>query len=286
MGSSKSDKIVAIIEVIVLLILMIAYFIKVCLPDIKKNIGSSDKIISYTNYLNMFEINIDGDVNFAFVINKDYKINHIMFFSKNTRCLYNQNIETSSSNKEAVDSAIKLLISNNLLTTTSVIKVTKYSDDYYSKFKKYFDEVLNKYGIDNSYLEDSSDLIKKSSLLGSDTESEAHALRNIVYYSKEILPELAKAMREAYTKYPNIPHDELEGAVLSKLRIRTCIPRPCLVQHIDKDTLIQKYKCGNRRTPYFIDYLEELNIPYEDACEPENKQKLIDLMNKKFNEKH
>ena len=88
MGSIKSDKIVAIIEVIVLLILMIAYFIKVCLPDIKKNIGSSDKIISYTNYLNMFEINIDGDVNFAFVINKDYKINHIMFFSKNTRCLW------------------------------------------------------------------------------------------------------------------------------------------------------------------------------------------------------
>ena len=75
MGSSKSDKIVAIIEVIVLLISMIVYFIKVCLPDIKKNIGSSDRIISYTNYLNMFEVNIDGDVNFAFVINKDYKIN-------------------------------------------------------------------------------------------------------------------------------------------------------------------------------------------------------------------
>lgn len=103
-----------------------------------------------------------------------------------------------------------------------------------------------------------------------------------VYYSKEILPELAKAMREAYTKYPNTPHDELEGAVLSKLRIRTCIPRPCLVQHLDLNTLIQKFKCGNRRTPYFIDYLEELNIPYEEAYKPENKQKLIDLMNEKF----
>ena len=68
---------------------------------------------------------------------------NIMFFSKNTRCLYNQNIETSSSNKEAVDSAIKLLISNNLLTTTSVIKVTKYSDDYYSKFKKYMGQIIN-----------------------------------------------------------------------------------------------------------------------------------------------
>ena len=42
MGSIKSDKIVAIIEVIVLLILMIAYFIKVCLPDIKKNIGTEN----------------------------------------------------------------------------------------------------------------------------------------------------------------------------------------------------------------------------------------------------
>ena len=110
MGSSKSDKIVAIIEVIVLLISMIVYFIKVCLPDIKKNIGSSDRIISYTNYLNMFEVNIDGDVDFAFVVNKDYKINHIMFFSKNTRCLYNQNIENyedmSAEQKEILDQFI------------------------------------------------------------------------------------------------------------------------------------------------------------------------------------
>ena len=215
MGSSKSDKIVAIIEVVVLLILMIGYFIKVCLPDIKKNIGSSDKIISYTNYLNMFEVNIDGDVDFAFAINKDYKINHIMFFSKNSRCLYNQNIEKSSSNKEAIDSAVKLLISNNLLTTTSIIKVTKYNDDYYSKFKKYFDEVLNKYGIDNSYLEESSDLIKKSSLLGSDTESEADALRNIEYYSKEIVRHTNVSKNHNSSSDDNIILDDSSSKSLS-----------------------------------------------------------------------
>ena len=37
-----------------------------------------------------------------------------------------------------------------------------------------------------------------------------------------------------------------------------------------------------RITPYFINYLEELNIPYEEAYKSENKQKLIDLMNEKF----
>ena len=56
--------------------------------------------------------------------------------------------------------------------------------------------------------------------------------------------------------------------------------RPCLVQHLDYDSLVGNNAYGNRITPYFIDYLEELNITYDEAGLEENKLKLIELMNK------
>lgn len=106
-----------------------------------------------------------------------------------------------------------------------------------------------------------------------------------IWYSKSILKDLSVKMRELYTKHPEQPHDEVENEAVNSLFLSVYVPRPCLVQHIDKGSLIQKEECGNRRTPYFIDYLEELRMSYEEACDPENKQKLINLMNEKFKPK-
>lgn len=59
--------------------------------------------------------------------------------------------------------------------------------------------------------------------------------------------------------------------------------RPCLVQHIDDNSLIgNSIKVGYRRSPFFIDYLDELGITYEEAQKEENKEKLIALMQSKF----
>ena len=60
--------------------------------------------------------------------------------------------------------------------------------------------------------------------------------------------------------------------------------RPHLVQHIDNSSLFnpRMLGTGKRRSYYFIDYLDELGITYEEASTEENKQKLINLMNKKF----
>lgn len=99
------------------------------------------------------------------------------------------------------------------------------------------------------------------------------------YYPNKILKELSKAI----SKYKNetvCGYDTIEQWVFKELGLTYVIHRPCLVQHMDFKSLISK--CNGRRTPYFIDYLEELNIPYEEAYKPENKQKLIDLMNEKF----
>lgn len=76
---------------------------------------------------------------------------------------------------------------------------------------------------------------------------------------------------------------------LSSIAQRQHIPimqyRPHLVQHLDLDSSfniqIQYKKYARvRRSYYFIDYLDELGITYEEASIEENKLKLIELMNK------
>lgn len=57
-----------------------------------------------------------------------------------------------------------------------------------------------------------------------------------------------------------------------------------MIQHLEIDkSLIQKHTIIHpRRTPYFIDYLEELNISYDEAWKEENRAKLVDLLQRKF----
>lgn len=98
-----------------------------------------------------------------------------------------------------------------------------------------------------------------------------------VYYPKELLKLLAKEMRVQYESKPLMPHDEVENIALNKLGIKNVVYRPCLVQHLDFKSLVgntSKY----RITPYYIDYLEELNIPYEKACFFVNLSKLYKLL--------
>ena len=66
---------------------------------------------------------------------------------------------------------------------------------------------------------------------------------------------------------------------IRKLDMNILHYRPCLVQHIDIDTLVGNC-VGIKRTPYFIDYLDELGITYEEANT--HKEELINLMKEKF----
>lgn len=95
---------------------------------------------------------------------------------------------------------------------------------------------------------------------------------------------IAKKIKDAIVKY-DIPIKRQEVMMrdsLSKLKIYHIQYRPCLVQHIDKGSLMNHNPGFCRRSPFFIDYLEELNIPYEDSGTKENYRKLFDLMKEKF----
>lgn len=73
--------------------------------------------------------------------------------------------------------------------------------------------------------------------------------------------------------------------VLIKLKKYSFVYRPCLVQHIDKGSLMGHNNVKFcRRSPYFADYLEELGITYEQAVIPEKRRKLFKLMKEKFKE--
>lgn len=112
--------------------------------------------------------------------------------------------------------------------------------------------------------------------------SETFNWNQCVYYPNSLLKILSKEMRHQYTLYPIVQHDVVEGRALCILSIPVINYRPCLVQHLDIDTLIQGRTFRDRRSPYFLDYLNELGISYEDAYTQENKINLKNLMNAKF----
>lgn len=109
--------------------------------------------------------------------------------------------------------------------------------------------------------------------------SETFNWNQCVYYPNKLLKILAKEMRHQYTLYPDVQHDVVEGRALCILTIPSIIYRPCLVQHLDYNSLVGNYP-NSRRTPYFIDYLDELGISYEEAYK--YKDKLTQLMKEKF----
>ena len=79
-------------------------------------------------------------------------------------------------------------------------------------------------------------------------------------------------------------YDTIESYALRDLKLKVINYRPCLIQHKDNKSLMGNdnkfpYKIL-RCTPYFVDYLDELGIPYEDSYK--HKQELLNLMKEKF----
>ena len=89
-----SDKTIRNLEIIIIIALFLGGLFFKVLPEYKKSLGSSDAYIDLSNYDDLVEIYIDNKPNFIIVTKKD-SINGILFFDKESLCLYNQNIENS-----------------------------------------------------------------------------------------------------------------------------------------------------------------------------------------------
>ncbi len=97
------------------------------------------------------------------------------------------------------------------------------------------------------------------------------------YYPKNISKQIALVMKKIKKQKEEIgkslQYDVLESLALEELGITHIQYRPCLIQHLDGKSLIGNSNSG-RMTVYFIDYLDELNITYEEAKKQENRLKL------------
>ena len=182
-----TEKRMYLIEIVIFIVIVIVYFFVEVLPDVKSNMGSSDHYINAKQYSNMIEFNVDNKVNFAYVINKDNKVYHLLFFNDNSVCLYNNGIENTSVS-EAINSTFKILIENEYLKSNSKISITRYNDNKYADIKKYIINSLNKYGINTEILELTNTLENKGKELGiTNLDDNSMILRFIDIYSKEFI---------------------------------------------------------------------------------------------------
>lgn len=84
------------------------------------------------------------------------------------------------------------------------------------------------------------------------------------YFPKGMSSKLAEQIMYLKTNYilnPTSGYDVYARTALEQLRIPHLMYRPCLVQHNDLKSLISK-SSPDRITPWFIDYLDNLNIDY------------------------
>lgn len=175
-------KIRLIFEILFVLVLCGYYFLKVLLPEIRETYGSSDSFIRTGSYQNMFEIEIDSKVHFAFVLNSKQQIYHLFFLNSDAKVLYNKNIENQSM-KDAVDKAFSILKTENYLTKDSRIVVTRYGEKSYAEFL----EILRSYSFLNPIVEVESNLMNLTIKYAISGDTDSSILRNFDLYSKEII---------------------------------------------------------------------------------------------------
>jgi len=175
-------------EVLIVIIALGYYAIKEILPNYREVFGSSGSLINTITYINMFEFNIDDSTNFSVAVSNKNKISHLFFYSTNSICLYNKNIE-GNNYEEGLTKIVESLIENNLLSSNSVIEVTRYGDVDYSEFKDELIKKLQKYGININIVENTKTLEEKAQELNIDYDNTSQdiILIEIDLYSKEIV---------------------------------------------------------------------------------------------------
>ena len=173
------------IQVLIVLILIGVALIFKFIPEYQNSKGSSDSYIDSSTYDDIIEIKIDNKPNFAIITEND-SISGILFFDKESLCIYNQNIE-SRSIEDGVSEIVELLIENNYLKVTSTITFTKYINTTTDSVTNAFINKLNSMGLAINYQQITSTLKEKAiSLNISETET-SEIITQLDYYSKEII---------------------------------------------------------------------------------------------------
>lgn len=179
----NKDRVYFISKILIIIILIAVYYIFIGIPEYKKSIGSSDKIISTKNYYDMIEIQLN-DLDFALVIDKNRTINHIFFFTESAICLYNKNIENKEITEGLTD-IVKILIEKDILKNNSFMQITTYENKALADFKQSLSIITNKYSLSPNIVYNRKELIDKVQELA--LEKEENLLLTLEIYSKNIV---------------------------------------------------------------------------------------------------
>ena len=88
------------------------------------------------------------------------------------------------------------------------------------------------------------------------------------YYPKGFSQVLAREMRKVHKEFPWLCTDQCESVALKRLDVKHVQYRPCLVQHLNFDSLLNhKIEDRGLRTPFFVDYLDKLNLDYNNLTQ-------------------
>lgn len=180
-----NEKIKNIIQIIIVFVLIIGSIIFKFIPEYKNNFGSSDKYIDTTGYEDIVEIKINENLNFALIISKD-KITNILFFDKNSLCLYNQDIENSKI-EESINRIINILKNNDYINNTSTITIMKYQGKYYEQVLTSIKKELNILNIIPIYVEKTTTLQDKGKTLSITEKDDVSILKELEFLSKNII---------------------------------------------------------------------------------------------------
>ena len=180
-----SDKSIQILKIIILLVLFLGGLFFKYLPEYKKSLGSSDSYIDSANYDDLIEIYIDNKPNFMIVTKKE-TINGILFFDKESLCLYNQNIENSKI-EDGINIIIEQLIKYDYLKSTSTITFVKYSDKSYQKVTTSFKNYLTELNVPINFIEKTSSLEEKRTLYNITVTENEQIIKELELYSKNLV---------------------------------------------------------------------------------------------------
>lgn len=177
------NKKVIIIEITLIIIIIIGTLIFKYIPQYKKTLGSSDTSINLETYEDIVEIKI-SDLDFALITTNNI-ITNILFFDKQSLCLYNQNIENSSL-EESIRKIVVILNAKNYLQENSIITIINYNDISYTSVKDLLVTNIKDYPT-SRIQEEKSTLKEKAKSLTISSEDDASILKELELYSKNII---------------------------------------------------------------------------------------------------
>ncbi len=169
----------------------------------------------------------------------------------------------------------ELLIDKEHKPIDSFINQLKQINDYDSIFLE--DDVILcknfKEEIEKVVKEHKNEIINfytKPTVFFSSHYSQHFVYNQCTYYPKGSSKKIAIQMENEWDLAKSITdYDVLENRAIHSLKMYLFSYRPCLVQHKDIHSLINKnlYCIPDRITPYFKDYLDKYNIDYNNPSE-------------------